>query len=793
MTNNEVTFWKYIQQNEIRIPKIQRDYAQGRLGEEFLRKNFLTSIKDSLDHPDNPLVLDFVYGGKRGEALIPLDGQQRLTTLWILHWYIAFKSGKLDEAKPNLSRFHYETRISSGEFIQKLCELKYKELGRGELVNYIKDQIWYRKSWDSDPTVTAILTMISGTSVKDKDGSEILDGMEELFPNSSKEEFEGYWDKLTQKRPIVFFELALDGENLPATDSLYVKMNARGKPLTDFENFKADLFNYLHKEENKEENKKEEKFVKVSSWFENAGVDLFWRHSNRKETDPGVDEVFLVFLQRYLLSEYILNSKDKAETLVSTKSFKQLNDKEFNVGRDDRPRNRYVDFSPYEELGGDVLSLNTFETMIDCLKKLSDAKSLDMIDSLCLAPWDEKDSFCFIPKYRRDSDPIVSLLTNKTRVVFSAVIIYLKNLKNLKNAEYFEKDNFKGWMRFVWNMAESFNLDGSAGMIDAVRWLNGRMNDAVRWLNGMAPCTQDRKDRKDIIAYLSSATQESDPKSKRDRQYNEEIVKAQRIKDDASGKNLILDAEKSCFFHGCIRFLFTSADGKIDWGNFETKFSNAKKIFSNKGVNEDYKKDSRLLCFFVSQCTAWSQLKGMTFGNTPKVWRDLLSDGKYAEIVDRILNDPNVIKEPNIEDLILKECEDIQKDVQRDLCNSKLMDNIIRYMNDEGHLNWRYDHYVVFPYNAKADWKKYVLADERNSVLTELMMEGKLLPEHPISDSGYFWGWDVPFSYNGEEYTWTIYDKIRRKTSGKEIREIRIENKTADGLIELLRNFDNVR
>lgn len=325
MTNNEVTFWEYIQKNEIRIPKIQRDYAQGRIGQEFLRKNFLTSIKRSLDDPENPLVLDFVYGGKRGDNVIPLDGQQRLTTLWILHWYIAFKSGKLDEAKPYLSRFHYETRISSGEFIQKLCELKYKELGGGELVNYIKDQIWYRKSWDSDPTVTAILTMISGTSVKDKDGRDILDGMEELFLHSSKEEFEGYWDKLTRQSPIVFFELTLDGENLPATDSLYVKMNARGKPLTDFENFKADLFNALPKNE---------MFVQVSSWFENDGVDLFWRHSNRKETDPGVDEVFLVFLQRYLLSEYILNSKDKAETLVSTKSFKQLNDKEFNVGGD---------------------------------------------------------------------------------------------------------------------------------------------------------------------------------------------------------------------------------------------------------------------------------------------------------------------------------------------------------------------------------------------------------------------------------------------------------------------------
>lgn len=774
MANNEVTFWDYIRENDITIPKIQRDYAQGRIGEEFLRKNFLESIRRVLDENGKPLVLDFVYGGKRGDTVIPLDGQQRLTTLWILHWYIAFKSGKLEsaEAKP-LSRFHYETRISSGEFIQKLCELRYKELGSGELVNYIKDQIWYRKSWDSDPTVSAILNMISGTAIRDKDGSDIIDGMEELFSNSSKEDYVRYWDVLTKRRPIVFFELALGGENLPATDSLYVKMNARGKPLTDFENLKADLFDFLQK------NGKEEEFVNVSSWFENSGVDLFWRHSNIKNTDPRVDEVFLVFLQRYLLSEYImdskLNSKDEREAMVSTKSFKQLNDKEFNMGGDGESRNRYVDFSPYEELGKEVLSLDTFEAMINCLKKLSDAEVLDKIDSFCSAPWDAADSFCFIPKYR-NSDLIVSTLTRKTRVVFSAVIIYLKG------SELFEEKSFKDWIRFVWNMVESVSADDSAGMVEA-----------VRWFNSFASYTHD------IIAYLSSASQISDPKSKRDRQFNEEIIKAQRIKalrenNDISGEKIILDAEKSCFFHGCIRFLYTSADGKNDWENFETKFANATKIFSIDGVKDDYKKDSLLLCFFVSQCTDWSQLRKMTFGNSAKVWRDLLSDGGYAEITERILMYPEEIK-PVPSDYMprLIKCETdyevINKKVQSDLCNAKLMDNIVKNMNGDGHLNWRYNHYVVYPHNAKADWKKYVLADERNSVLTQLMKEGKLKPEHCIGDSGYFWGWDVPFSYNSQYCIWTINDDILIYNDKKELKKrIKTENKTVDGLKELMRN-----
>ena len=49
-TNKETTFWKFLTNNTIEIPIIQRDYAQGRLGKEFLRKSFLADIKDALDN-----------------------------------------------------------------------------------------------------------------------------------------------------------------------------------------------------------------------------------------------------------------------------------------------------------------------------------------------------------------------------------------------------------------------------------------------------------------------------------------------------------------------------------------------------------------------------------------------------------------------------------------------------------------------------------------------------------------------------------------------------------------------
>ena len=90
--NNNTTFWNYLKDNVIEIPIIQRDYAQGRLGKENLRKSFLGDLKNALDNGEI-MKLDFVYGSTENDKLNPLDGQQRLTTLWLLHWYIALCAG----------------------------------------------------------------------------------------------------------------------------------------------------------------------------------------------------------------------------------------------------------------------------------------------------------------------------------------------------------------------------------------------------------------------------------------------------------------------------------------------------------------------------------------------------------------------------------------------------------------------------------------------------------------------------------------------------------------------------
>lgn len=111
MTNTKaISFWEFLNGYKIEIPIIQRDYAQGRKGKEELRKGFLEDIKNALD-TNSPLQLDFVYGAEKDKILNPLDGQQRLTTLWLLHWYIALRAKQLEEVSKILEGFSYETRI----------------------------------------------------------------------------------------------------------------------------------------------------------------------------------------------------------------------------------------------------------------------------------------------------------------------------------------------------------------------------------------------------------------------------------------------------------------------------------------------------------------------------------------------------------------------------------------------------------------------------------------------------------------------------------------------------------
>ena len=207
--------------NKIEIPIIQRDYAQGRTNDEVnrIRERFLDSMFHAIIGKRN-LTLDFVYGDVCSNGVLtPLDGQQRLTTLFLMHWYIA-KKEKIEITEYEfLNCFSYATRFSSRDFCQEL--VKYSpDFSQEELSVAIKDQAWYPFEWKNDPTIQSMLVMI--------------DAIHKKFNNHS-----GLWESLVTNKNISFYFLPLTEMGL--TDDLYIKMNSRGKPLTPFEHFKAEF------------------------------------------------------------------------------------------------------------------------------------------------------------------------------------------------------------------------------------------------------------------------------------------------------------------------------------------------------------------------------------------------------------------------------------------------------------------------------------------------------------------------------------------------------------------------
>ena len=284
--NSKYTFWMLINEYEIKIPIMQRDYAQGRVSESVtaIRTELLDSIFNALINEEN-MDFDFVYGTLKNGILYPLDGQQRLTTFYLLHWYLACKEGYIKAARESLHHFTYETRISSREFCEKLVDLDYVPVSGILPSAYIKDQNMYFDVWDNDPTIRHMLVMLDAIHEK------FFDTEKDLFPLLIRQ---------IENDPIITFNY-LPMENYALTDDLYIKMNARGKNLSDFENFKAKFIQHLKK------NGLPYEHFEVS--VDTHWTDLLWDYRSR--VNNTIDEQFMSLFLYFTEMLYLEHSSQR--------------------------------------------------------------------------------------------------------------------------------------------------------------------------------------------------------------------------------------------------------------------------------------------------------------------------------------------------------------------------------------------------------------------------------------------------------------------------------------------------
>lgn len=228
---NRTTFWKLISDYKINISPIQRDYALGRQNEVDKRDKLLHNIHTHLTTVKKTLNLDFVYGTVEGDTFTPIDGQQRLITLFLLHWYLSVKEN-IDVNDSNmLHRFEYDSRTSSRDFCNSLVNSEMEippHHQAGMFAAIIKNKYWYRNAWNKDPSIQSMIAMIEAIHQK--------------FHHTSGAQL---WDCLKHDPYITFDWLDLGKKGHMLYDDLYVKMNARGKHHTPFENFKPRFIQFV--------------------------------------------------------------------------------------------------------------------------------------------------------------------------------------------------------------------------------------------------------------------------------------------------------------------------------------------------------------------------------------------------------------------------------------------------------------------------------------------------------------------------------------------------------------------
>ena len=230
-------FQKVVKNKKIIIPIIQRDYAQGRKDPKAIsvRTRLIDEWIDIIKDSNLRMDFNYIYGTETQDVFYPVDGQQRLTSLYLLHWYLAMATDNIDDIGE--WQFDYKTRNSASEFFsflrdagksEALFEILHTDKTENNKQEDIRNESWFKTKWENDPTVVSCLNFLCMLSEKFAD---------------YEDQFEAFWTRLNYtSRPAVYFTCLNECDDEYAeidAAKKYTRMNARGKRLTNFENLKA--------------------------------------------------------------------------------------------------------------------------------------------------------------------------------------------------------------------------------------------------------------------------------------------------------------------------------------------------------------------------------------------------------------------------------------------------------------------------------------------------------------------------------------------------------------------------
>ena len=564
------------------IPGIQRHYVQGANNPkaESVRKQFIKEIFTAIEEKQNEFNLHFIYGpiNTDGEdSFVPVDGQQRLTTLWLIARYAVEKAEPSDrkDLLRLLSRFTYEDRINAKRFCQALtCEDSRWDITQDPNPE-ILCQDWFVDYWKEDETVASMMRMLSTIH-------------EEWNKHQNTITVEDVLEVIASK---IRFELKIDAFG----DDIYMKMNARGLQLTQWENFKGKF--------------SEELCEDIKETWDNEMEELsnlYFTCSSEQHELP--DNAFFALYARIMAYEARKSGVDCGNSIKHLAAYTHNHNTWSQIE---------LPFVPYSDFSGITNNGSVAKTCVKMLKTVLDhyKKIVPYFGDRTLF-----ETF-FHPKNKNDLDFTLCCYE------------YFKKFDNIETKDFLKA------LRLIWNILENvyrqdekpdYRVELVKKFIDLgdQTLYSPQIKEKIIDSNANAP-EQAKEEAEKAIQMHRNDPMPSD--------WNEDKLGLWRDWNDAIEK-----AENWAFFHGSIRFLYRNSNGENTWENFATKLSNSMDLFTKDGLSEEKKvKANQVL---ISHCKEWDDIRREPVFDTKKEsWKQVLTDSSLSECVNGLLLSPDEI------------------------------------------------------------------------------------------------------------------------------------------------------
>lgn len=710
---------EFLNKNQnIIIPLLQRDYVQG--GRLDVIDPFLNKLIDAISKEQTQINLEYIYGYNTENGFVPIDGQQRLITLWLLHLYIYAKNNE-----PLPTGLKFESREFADNFCtklrEKLCGIlnpppssqkessdvssKVKDNENIKLKEEITDCDWFVTGWLLDTTVRNMLNTL-----------QLIDDKKNSIPDKP------HTDNIT------FDFLDMKGKGLD--DDVYVKMNGRGRPLTYFENLKSWMDKCIEKTFGKDDEFTRDWKIKI----DNEWTDLFWQNrntTNKHKHPEEIDDAQIRFFYSMLLlywkmKEKVFLSKIATEETTKLNYISFLNEWEKESGKlseestikDIQPKtfslllngNKMLPLYWIEKI--EIFNKEVFEFLKNGLESLGKIK--DFVNEL---PEKIVNILDFESAFEKEQTILYQIAFKEASYAKTLPLLYALT----KTPARYKNKTLYIWVRLWRNIVINSSIDAK------------NISDICGTIDDIA----SRIDTNNDLYQVVSNFQWQKGIGVNEKQFKEEIAKANQIllnsEDSSTGfsEDEIICAESHPLLKGCISTLFENDNcEKISFG----KSIKDRVELLDKLWRKDNDKDYTLVKVLISLYDKDKPEGKLYLNKNQDNWKSLVTD-KLKECFRK-----------NMDNSINPNCEGWKSM----LANTQLIEN----SRESGKILSVYGEKIVLwatsGCRTYADGNVILDSMHNNSLLSKLFNNQIIKCDKKINNCDFFWGWDINFNYSKE-------------------------------------------